>query len=731
MPVEICYKVQLHVVGANGKLSTMHTDRRTFIAAIAAMCAAVLWVVPSQAVNYDALGYPDENGNFVLTEEGRRLAEKTPVLPEARFWGTKPLGEPGHLTWPTNFARRAKFRDPTKRLEGPGLILFDGSRRAVVVNLSKEKFISKLAGEFAWHMEKMTGAEVERAKALPPESRPAVVFGEDEAARAFGIDLAALGSETAVVKRKGEWLYIGGNTVGASHALTYVLESLGCRYLWPGALGKVIPKKGKVVLLDTSLLREPEFVCRKRQFEYAPEFRKEAIRWLGLDPEDYVKRSHAATGERHGRWFWLWHGMEEQYVFWPRRLPEYPWGHSFDDYRKRFRKEHPEWFSLQRDGTRGVYGKSLCLSNNELVRQVAADKIAYLRKTPHAVCASICLPDGDYSAQCMCENCRKLDPVNGPGVKMEVFKPQQFTFRYVSLTDRVLHFANRVAELVTRELPDRKLCLYAYHLQSAPPVRLKPHPALIIVNVAGALQNMGWAERNLAGWGATGNMQMWRPNFLIGVTSPLPQCWAERIFNQLEDAKANGLKGFEASNICKQWAVKGFTWYVIAKAMVNHRRESFAEVRDDWCRAGFGPAAETVKRYLAAVEEASWAAIERHRAEGLNKLMEWYSKDDKARVLVEELEKRNLPAIIAQARDEASVDAEALARVNFLATGIEYLKLYGELARAKTSGDKDRFEEQRRKLLDFARSEALRDPVAVFPAQLGEINSPYMRTEMK
>ena len=35
----------------------------------------------SLATNYDALGYPDENGNFVLTEEGRK------------FWGPpKTLG---------------------------------------------------------------------------------------------------------------------------------------------------------------------------------------------------------------------------------------------------------------------------------------------------------------------------------------------------------------------------------------------------------------------------------------------------------------------------------------------------------------------------------------------------------------------------------------------------------------------------------------------------------------
>ena len=699
------------------------------ISIVAVMTACVL---QSLAADYDALGYPDENGNFVLTEEGRKFAEKTPVLPEARFWGTTPLGEPGDLTWPTNFSCHAKFRDADVRPEGPGLVLFDGKLRAVVVTLSNDKFISRLADEFAWHMEKMTGEEVERTMKLPSETCPAVVFGWDDAAGVFGLDLSASGPEAAVVKRKGEWLYVGGNTVGASHALTYVLESLGCRYLWPGALGKVIPKKDRVVLFDTSLARDPEFVCRRRQYEYSPELQKGPIGRLGLDPEDYVKRWRAATVDRPGnRNFWNWHGVDEAYLLWPRMLPGYSWGHSFDDYRERFLKDHPEWFALQRDGTRGAYGKAICLSNDELARQAAADRIEYFRKTPHAVAASICLPDGDYSSQCMCENCRRLDPANGPQIKMSVFKPQPCSFPYVSLTDRVLHFANRVAELVTRELPDKKLCLYAYSNQEAPPVRVKPHPALVIVNVAGSLEDMGLAERRLSAWGAAGNMQAWRPNFLIGVRAPLPQNFAERIFNQMEDAKANGLKGFEASNICEQWAVKGFTWYAIAKSMVNHRRESFAEVRDGWCRAGFGPAAEAVKRYLSAVEEASWAAIDRQVAAGMHRMPGWQSVDEKAWVLIEELEKRNLPAIIAEARAEAAGDEEALARVNFLAVGMEYLKRMGELGRAKAAGDKERFESLRTEFMDFARAEAMRDPVAVFPAQLGGINVPYVRTKMK
>ena len=138
-----------------------------------------------------------------------------------------------------------------------------------------------------------------------------------------------------------------------------------------------------------------------------------------------------------------------------------------------------------------------------------------------------------------------------------------------------------------------------------------------------------------------------------------------------------------------------------------------------------------MKRYLSAVEEASWAAAERSAAEGHESLSDWRAVDERAWILIDELEKRSLPDILAQAMSEAAGDEEARARVAFLATGMEYLRRYGELARAKSAGEKDRFEALRRDLVGFVRAESARDPVAVFPAQLGEVNVPFMRSNAK
>jgi hypothetical protein len=314
---------------------------------------------------------------------------------------------------------------------------------------------------------------------------------------------------------------------------------------------------------------------------------------------------------------------------------------------------------------------------------------------------------------------------------MNVYKPIHVKVPYVSMTDRVLAFANRVAEIVAKELPDRKLCIYAYSRNVDPPILVRPHPSLVVENVAGSLLDMSYAEKSLSGWGAACGMQVWRPNFLIGFRVPLPQCWAGRIFNQLEDAKANGLKGFEVSNVCEQWSPKGFTWYAIAKAMVNHGRESFDDVRDGWC-AGFGPAAGTVKQYLATVEDASWAAYARVFAEGFPDATSWQNVDEKARCLIDELDRRNLPGLISRAEAEAAGDAEARERVRYLAVGTECLRRYVELARAKEACDKERFEAVRREFLDYVRAEAAHDLTAVFPAQLAEgWNAPYMKTVIK
>ena len=49
-----------------------------YLALVAAVVAT--GVAQARTGRYDALGYPDENGNFVLTEEGRNLWGQDPLM---------------------------------------------------------------------------------------------------------------------------------------------------------------------------------------------------------------------------------------------------------------------------------------------------------------------------------------------------------------------------------------------------------------------------------------------------------------------------------------------------------------------------------------------------------------------------------------------------------------------------------------------------------------------------
>lgn len=74
-----------------------------------------------------------------------------------------------------------------------------------------------------------------------------VLVGEGEASRRMGLTGDGLGPGGILVKTTGNVLALLGpdaasDNAGTRHAVIEFLESIGVRYLWPGATGRVIPK---------------------------------------------------------------------------------------------------------------------------------------------------------------------------------------------------------------------------------------------------------------------------------------------------------------------------------------------------------------------------------------------------------------------------------------------------------------------------------------------------------
>jgi hypothetical protein len=172
----------------------------------------------------------------------------------------------------------------------------------------------------------------------------------------FGLDFAGYPIGTSFLRRKDNWFLVGGDRAGRSHALTYVLETMGCRYLWPGdgGSGKIVPKKSEIVFPDFG------------DWTYTPAVKHRGIR-TPIPNAKQFREGNGKSAAKHGqdadafreeiikyrndfdlpgtnRDFYAWHGVSDR----DSLDGDYAWGHYFKDYYDKYSAEHPEFFALHR-----------------------------------------------------------------------------------------------------------------------------------------------------------------------------------------------------------------------------------------------------------------------------------------------------------------------------------------------------------------------------------------------
>ena len=612
------------------------------------------------------LSFPDDAGNDILTAEGREAkalqdkfiaafakAKGVARMPEGEKWENVPLGAPGTLKLPTAFRKRPKLGKA--KVRGDGIVLLDGAAKAAIVVPSEESECRKLAEELKWHLEQMAGVKFDITDRVP-EKGSAIIY------RTLACPKGFPRGESAYFKiwREGDRLIVAGENTGKSRATTYVLEALGCRYLWPGASGKVIPKKTKIVLPDIAVEDATPLVIRRARLYRQPEH---------IDH----------PGNRD---FWRWHGMNDMKFMTsdkPGESDGYQWGHYYKDYYPKYSKTKPKLFALQPDGTRNLHLGShperptFCLSNPELAEITASRKIAEFNAAPQKKALSLCLPDGATSSWCLCEECRRMDPVNAAKGSVTVFFPVRKSLPYVAFTDRVFAYMNSVAEKVAAVHPSKLLATYAYSCYTAAPVSVRPHPNLLILSVAGNYSNYandGVVERNLVAWKSFGNKVLWRPNAHGGFRVTAPDNFARRMFADISLLVENHIFGVDYDTMYSDWSTKSFTYYITTKAHFNPDRLDFETFADDYCRHGFGAAAKDVREFYDLGERASTAAA-RLNAEDKTTAVNWAQRVKRQNRLLETLDFDALDACLARARAAAAGDEAVLKRIARLQFGTD------------------------------------------------------------
>jgi hypothetical protein len=252
---------------------------------------------------------------------------------------------------------------------------------------------------------------------------------------------------------------------GLVNGLYYYLQRVGCRWFFPTDAWTVLPKRRDVTLRIDDLV--------------APAFRMRVFAGTGgfggatpVDPD----------GRMSARWE-VWkrrNGFGGEFML---------GGHSYEAFNTLHRKEleaHPEYLALI-GGKRQPWSPStkLCVSNPKLVELYTEDRLAYLRRQikvapdgPRSFAVSVDPSDG--GGFCECDKCRQI----GSG----------------SPSDQAFYLANQVAKAVAKEMPGRRVSLYAYADRAAVPT-LPLEPNVYVSVIPEAFQRTGLSpEEFIAVW---------------------------------------------------------------------------------------------------------------------------------------------------------------------------------------------------------------------------------------
>jgi hypothetical protein len=163
--------------------------------------------------------------------------------------------------------------------------------------------------------------------------------------------------------------------------------------------------------------------------------------------------------------------------------------HSFYKYLppEKYFDAHPDWYS-EIDGKRKHQRAQVCLTNEEMTRELTKNVLETLRKHPDA--KMIDVSQNDWHGYCTCEKCKAIDDAEE------------------SHAGTLILMLNRVAEAAEKEFPDVLVESLAYQYTRKPPKNIKPRHNVLIrlctiecsyIQPLDGEQNQKFAE-DMEGW---------------------------------------------------------------------------------------------------------------------------------------------------------------------------------------------------------------------------------------
>jgi len=294
------------------------------------------------------------------------------------------------------------------------------------------------AKELSHFLRKITGAEIPIVTDDDNYNGPMILVGRSRKLDALGLRIPwkDLGNEGYVIRTEGKHLILAGSRArGAMYACYGFLEDhLGCHWLIPGI--EVIPRRAQL-----QIERINETVIPAFEYRHVYHIVMRDPLWAVRNRMNDVKGiiPPAMGGQVSFSPF-----VHSYFIFVPP---------------KKYFKSHPEYFS-EIDGKRIGTHAQLCLSNPEVVEIVAREVREVFRQRPDVKIASV--SQMDWGNWCRCKKCRTLDENEGTPAAS------------------IINFANKVAEKIEKEFPDRAIDTLAYQYSLKAPRTIRPRPNVIV-----------------------------------------------------------------------------------------------------------------------------------------------------------------------------------------------------------------------------------------------------------
>ena len=429
------------------------------------------------------------------------------------------------------------------------------------------------AEELAFFLHIVTGADFPVSDDAPT-SAPRILVGPGAARSAVpGFDAAALKPEEIIVRAAGRDLILaGGGPRGTIYAVYSFLEDVvGCRWWTPQA--SLMPRRPTLEIGPVDLRSAPPFEYREPYWYTAFD-----PVWAARNKLDGI--TAGGDDARGGR------QVYEGFVHTAYSLipPE------------KYFKDHPEWFS-EIGGKRTDHDAQLCLTNEEMRRELVKNLKERLRANPKATIASV--SQNDCFNPCQCPACRAVDEEEG------------------SPSGALLRFVNAVAADIEAEFPNVAIDTLAYQYTRKPPKITRPRPNVIVrlcsieCSFSRPLDDPrnkdfyddldAWSKiaRRLYVWDYTTDFAHYiQPHPNLQVLAPNIRLFAGHNVRGVFEQGAYQSWGSEMAEL-RSWMLAKLLW----NPALDPRR-----LREEFLDGYYGPAAGPVGGYLDLMEAAVLAA---------------------------------------------------------------------------------------------------------------------------